>query len=143
MALLTGPMLALVSWIIYFVTRSAVEGGLGPNAVMGIRLPATMRSERAWEAGHRAALGPSRLVCWLGVACAVPLTASAFLASGEAPHWVSLVLFAVGYGVIVLGGTIWCSVVAVRAARAADPGEPDPRESNPRESDPRGPKLSE
>lgn len=126
MALLSGPLLAFCSFIVYFVTRSAVEGGLGPNAVMGIRMPSTMTSQRAWVAGHKAALGPSRLICWLGVACAVPLTASALLAQGEAPHWVSLVLFALGYGVIVLGGAIWCSVVAARAARAAELSAPDP-----------------
>lgn len=120
MALLSGPMLAFGSFILYFVTRSAVEGGLGRNAVMGIRLPSTMRSDRAWDAAHSAALGPSRLVCWLGVACAVPLTASAWLGTGEEPHWVSLVLFALGYVVILLGGALWCSVVAVRAARAVD-----------------------
>lgn len=120
LGLLTGPLLALCALIVYFVTRSAAQGGTGPNALMGIRLPATMASERAWVAGHRAALGPSRLIFWLGVPCAGLLTASAFLPQGEDPHWISVVLFVLGYVVIVLGGALWCSVVASRAARAAE-----------------------
>lgn len=126
MALITGPLLAFTSWILPFLTRSAGEGGLGPNALMGIRLPSTMTSKRAWEAGHRAAHGPARLVGWLGVACAVPLTASAFLLPHrEDPHWVSVVLFVLGYVVILLGGTVWCGVVASRAAREAELSGPD------------------
>lgn len=119
LGLLTGPLLALCSFVVYFVTRSAAEGGLGANSVMGIRTRSTMASDRAWVAGHRAALGPSRLIGWLGAGCAVPLTASGFLPQGEDPHWLSLVLFALGYGV-VLGGAIWCAVVASRAARRAE-----------------------
>lgn len=119
LGLLTGPLLALCSFVVYFVTRSAAEGGLGANSVMGIRTRSTMASDRAWVAGHRAALGPSRLIGWLGAGCAVPLTASGFLPQGEDPHWLSLVLFGLGYGV-VLGGAIWCAVVASRAARRAE-----------------------
>lgn len=120
LGLITGPSLALCAFIVYFVTRSAAEGETGPNALVGIRVPATMASEEAWVAGHRAALGPSRLIGWLGVPCAVLLTASAFLPQGEAPHWISVVLFVVGYVVIVLGGALWCTIVASRAARAAE-----------------------
>lgn len=124
MGLLGGPMLALASFVIPFLTRSAVEGGLGPNAVMGIRLPSTMASERAWVAGHQAALGPSRVTGRVGLACAVVLTASAFLPQAEDPHWVSILLFALGYGV-VLGGALWCAVVASRAATEAEVSAPD------------------
>jgi len=125
MGLVGGPLLALASFLIPFLTRAAVEGGLGPNAVAGIRLPSTMASERAWVAGHRAALGPSRVTGWIGLFCAVLLTASAFLPQGDEPHWASIVLFALGYGV-VLGGAVWCAVVASRAARAAEVSAPDP-----------------
>lgn len=128
-ALITGPLLVFTSWIVPLLTRSAVEGGLGPNALVGIRLPSTMKSTRAWEAGHRAALGPARLLGWLGAVCGVLLTGSAFfLPQGEAPHWVSIVLFVLGYVVILLGGAVWCGVVASRAAGEAElsaPGRPD------------------
>lgn len=128
MGLLGGPMLAMASFIIPFLTRSAVDGGLGRNAVAGIRTPSTMASERAWVAGHRAVLGTSRMVGWVGLACAVLLTASAFLSQGEQPHWTSIVLFAIGYGVVV-GGALWCAVVASRAARAAEARAADPPDS--------------
>lgn len=80
-AVISGPLLALTAWIVWVVTRMGAEGGLGLNATVGIRLPSTMRSERAWVAGHRAALRPARLVGVLGVATAVLLTASAALAA--------------------------------------------------------------
>jgi hypothetical protein len=126
MALLSGTMLAFLAWLVPFVTRLAAQDGLGRNAAVGIRLPSTTRSERAWVAGHRAALGPSRWVGWLAAGCAVLLTASTLLPQGEAPHPVTIALFVVGYLVIMLGGAIWCGVVAGRAAREAEPGPPDP-----------------
>lgn len=126
MALLSGFMLGFLSWLVPFVTRLAAQDGLGPNAAVGIRLPSTTRSERAWVTGHRAALGPSRWVGWLGAACAVLLAASALLPQGEAPHPVTIALFAIGYLVIMLGGAIWCGVVAGRAAREAELHPPDP-----------------
>lgn len=116
-ALLTGPLLVLTSWIIHAVTRAGARGGLGPNSAIGIRLPSTMRSEAAWVAGHRAALEISRLVGWFGAACGILLTATALLPQDEGLHQVSLTLFGIGYG-FVLGGAIWCGVVASRAARA-------------------------
>lgn len=41
---------------IYFTTKAAADGRLEKNGLMGLRIPSTMTSEVAWQAGHAAAL---------------------------------------------------------------------------------------
>ena len=128
MALVTGPVLGLCAWLIWYVTRAAADERLHANPAIGIRFPSTLRSDAAWRAAHRAALGPTRWIARSGLVCAVLLTASAALAQGEQPHPVTLGLFGIGYGAIVLGGSVWASVVATRAANDADPTGPHARD---------------
>lgn len=125
MAVTGGPLLALTAWIVWLVTRMGARGRLGMNAAAGIRLPSTMRSEEAWVAGHRAALRPARWIGALGLVTAVLLTASAGLPQGDDPHPVTIALFTVGYFVIVMGGVVWASLAASRAAREANSQPPE------------------
>lgn len=57
----SGALVALLSWRL-------ADGSVGRNRLMGLRLPSTMRSDRAWEAGQRA-FAPFGLAA--GIGCAV------------------------------------------------------------------------
>lgn len=58
---LSGVLVAVLSWKL----RS---GSIGRNRVVGLRLPSTLRSDAAWEAGQRA-FAPFGVAA--GVGCAV------------------------------------------------------------------------
>ena len=100
-----GGVVAWVGW------RSAA-GRLGRNWLVGIRVPATLESDAAWEAAHRAA-GSHMFVG--GV---VPMVAGPFLLSGPTN----------GVGaVVVLAALAWlltwvvaAGITAQRAARSVD-----------------------
>jgi uncharacterized membrane protein len=49
----TAMILAIV---VVAMTLAAARGALSANGLLGIRTPATQRSDDAWRAGHRAAL---------------------------------------------------------------------------------------
>ena len=47
---------AFLAFVLIAVDWAAASGRLARNQWVGIRIPSTMRSDRAWVAGHRAAL---------------------------------------------------------------------------------------
>lgn len=97
---------ALLAVIVVSVTWRAATGRLARNQTMGIRIPPTMASEEAWQAGHRAALP----VTWL----LVPVAAAADLAAiNGVAAMLTMLLWAIAIVVVV---TI-AAVVAGRAAR--------------------------
>lgn len=59
--LLAQILLVLAGLLIIVTPVAASRGVLARNNVLGVRLPAVMASERAWEEGHRAAI-PSSIV---------------------------------------------------------------------------------
>ena len=67
----------LVAAVIVGTTWAAATGRLGLNVAVGIRTPATMRSDAAWLAGHRAAWpvarAAGRVVALLAVVATVLL----------------------------------------------------------------------
>lgn len=65
--------------LVAVLSRRLAGGSIGRNRLMGLRLPSTMRSDAAWEAGQRA-FAPYGLAA--GVGCAV-LGASLVLRPGE------------------------------------------------------------
>lgn len=78
----------------------------------GLRLPSTLRSRRAWEAAHRAG------AAWLLVGGAAGVAAGFLLARGRASALggdARLVVLAEG------GFTLVATLLARRAARAAEP----------------------
>ena len=106
---LIGLLLVGAGAVVSAVNRRAADGRLGRNAVAGIRLHATMRSDAAWRAGHSAAQGPSD-------ASAAVLAVSGLLAVGarDGPWFAGVVLVGAHVALVVL------LVGARRAVRAAD-----------------------
>jgi uncharacterized membrane protein len=97
--------------LVVAMTRAAARGRLPANGLLGIRTPATQRSDTAWRAGHRAAFP---VVTWGGLvvlfgALAVLVGA---VPSAFTPETAGLVLIALEGIVVVVG-----AVVADRAAR--------------------------
>ncbi|MFI2103588.1 SdpI family protein [Isoptericola sp. NPDC019693] len=103
----TAMAVAVMVWLI---TRAAARGHLTANGAIGIRTPATQRSEEAWVVGHRAALP---VVAWGGavvVVASVVVLVGAFL-TAQHTEVAGLVLLVVDIALTVVAG-----VVAHRAA---------------------------
>lgn len=56
--IITGLVLLLVGLLLCSLAHRAAKGSLKRNPWAGIRIPSTMASEAAWDAGHRAAVLP-------------------------------------------------------------------------------------
>lgn len=98
------------------ITHRGSNGALARNQWVGIRTPSTMRSDRAWIAGHGAAHRLTPLYAmWAAAAGAVLLFAMLHTWSIDAVMLTSIAASAVF--VIV---AVCTAVVAGRAAKAAD-----------------------
>ena len=99
-----------VAVMVWLITRAAARGHLTANGAIGIRTPATQRSEEAWVVGHRAALP---VVAWGGAV--VVLASVAVLVGGVLTAQQTETA-----GLMLLVGDIVLAVVAgVVAHRAA------------------------
>lgn len=108
--LVTGLVLSTAGIIVAGVGLAGWRGRLPRNFVAGIRTPATLRDDRAWDAAHRRA---GWLVVLSGVALLV--TGVALLTEGErADGWMTLSGLGAGLVLVLLG-----AVRGVRAARSA------------------------
>lgn len=85
------------------------QGRLPRNRIIGIRIPATMRSDAAWDAGHRAAAGPTGIGGGIAVLAALGVVAAGLDLIG----WV---IAAIGL-VAVLASAAVATVAASRAAK--------------------------
>jgi uncharacterized membrane protein len=109
--LLAGAGLVLLGAALLWIAWAGSQHRLAPNAVAGIRLPATRRSDEAWYAAHAAAAGPFGVGG--GVACAC----------GMATMFTGLDV--IGVGLVVVGlaaattATGVATAVGLRAAQAA------------------------
>jgi p-aminobenzoyl-glutamate transporter AbgT len=105
-------MFALLAFLLVAVDWAAASGRLRRNQWVGIRIPSTMRSDRAWVAGHQAALRlmPLHLLTGVGLLLAV-LSAPTV----EGVHLVGILGAAVFLVVAVI-----TAIVAGRAAKAAE-----------------------
>ena len=113
-ALLLGRLMVGAGAVVSGVNRRAADGRLGRNAVAGIRIASTMRSDAAWRAGHAAAQGPT------------DASAAVFAATGlvavlvrDAPWFAGVLLVGahVGLGLLLVG--VRRSVVAAGRADGA------------------------
>lgn len=84
---------------------AAGRGRIPRNDAVGIRLPSLQRDDRAWQAGHAAAVRPALVGCLATVLCSV---------LGLVNAWLYVAAAAAGAGTIV-----WVCIAAVRAARAS------------------------
>lgn len=109
---------ALMAVAMLWTTHAAMTGRMGPNALAGIRIPATMRDRSAWVAGHRAAWP---VVKWTGAVSLVMAGAATVLAVLDHYELAILVAFVPVIG--VLGSLIPTVRLARRAGEAAPPGD--------------------
>ncbi|RLP75354.1 SdpI family protein [Mycetocola tolaasinivorans] len=109
-SLLTGLPLTLAGVLVIWMGRRGARGTLKRNPYMGVRTAATMRSDAAWIAAHRAVATPT-VIGGAGILAAglialfLPSSAGVFVILGGAV-----------WGLAWLVGTIG---IATRAANAA------------------------
>lgn len=103
-------MFALLAFLLVAIDWAAASGRLRRNQWVGIRLPSTMRSDRAWVAGHRAALRlmPLHLLTGVGLLLAVL----------SAPTIESVHLLGLGGAAVFVVVAVITAIVAGRAAKA-------------------------
>lgn len=111
--LVSGVMLA-ATFSVYYVVSLAAEAKLGRNGGAGIRLSPLLRSEEAWQVGHRAALAVAKWQC-VGVATLTVLT----LLVSPFP-WLYIGGLSVSVTAILVS-IVLCVVRAVRAANTVGP----------------------
>lgn len=101
------------------ITAAAASGRLARNGWAGIRIGSTMASDEAWLAGHRAALPASRATGIGALVMGLALMVNAVVADdddGSVGFWV---LFALGYGGVLVGA-FFIALRAHRASRATE-----------------------
>jgi hypothetical protein len=112
-----GVTFVFLTALIIAIDWAAARGRLRRNQFVGIRTPSTMRSDRGWIAGHRAALRltPVHLVTGgsllIGVFCARTLA--------------GLNIVGVGGAIVFVVVALFTAVVAGRAAKAAEESPDD------------------
>ncbi len=112
--IISTASLATVAALFGWLASSSRDGTLERNGFVGIRTRATMRSDAAWLAGHRAAAGTVGVAAWTCGAAAVVGAALLLLGS-----WAGVGVVIAGYLAMFLLRII-ATVRAGRAARAAD-----------------------
>jgi hypothetical protein len=95
--------------IVFGLGRLSATGRLPRNLFAGIRIPSTLRSDEAWDAGHRAAASA------LTVAGFGPVVAAAVVAAKRPSREGQTVLFRIGAGWLLA----WIGLATFQASRAA------------------------
>ena len=111
---------ALLPLLLIAVTAAAARGAIPANGLVGIRTPATQRSEEAWRAAHRAALA---VVVPGGVLVAVAGVVLAVLRRGSDATGPGLVLLG-AFLVVALAGLALAQRAAGATARGGQPPVP-------------------
>jgi hypothetical protein len=104
-----GLLLAVAALLILGTTQVAAWGGLKRNGWIGIRTRPLMTSDEAWRAGHRAALPALRGTC-------IPVAIGGVI--GAAASGVGMNSVATWGSLLLVGGIVWSTFRAGRAARA-------------------------
>lgn len=106
----------LTTGLLIVLARRAASGRLARNQWVGIRTPSTLRSDRGWVAGHRAALRLTPLFLLMNaVTCSALFAAARYVSS-------PIVVRLVGFGVIgiIIVLVVYSAYVAGNAAKSAD-----------------------
>lgn len=96
--------------LLIYVARATASGRIGRNAYFGIRTTATMNSDDAWLAAHRAGRTPTEAAGWCSAAI------GGLLILVWSPAQLAIVCGIGAVGMLVL--TIWGAVRGVRAAKS-------------------------
>ncbi|MBD2765842.1 SdpI family protein [Kocuria sp. cx-455] len=115
MGILGGLGLFMVGAFYLMVAKQGALGLIGRNGSIGIRTRKTQVSDVAWDAAHRAAAPLVRTVGIAAVIFGAALVLSGFLWQQENPPAVTMIIFALGYGAVLVGSV----PVAIRANAAA------------------------
>ena len=111
-AILVAALLTVALAGLAFVSRMLGTGMLGPNPLVGFRLPALLDSEAAWRRGHQAAVRPLTVAASVGF---LALVGSVLASQHVLPY---LIFLGIAMAVMIIG-VIVSAVVAVRAAKKA------------------------
>lgn len=101
-------VMGLMAALCLVLARKMRSGTLGPNMLVGIRTPATLRSADAWYAGHRAAV-PQITYC--SPVFGVTAVGALVNAVVDGPQWVVGVMVIIS-AALVLPPMVWAGVVA-------------------------------
>ncbi len=111
--------LCLVAPLAWLMVRSAGQGGIEMNGLVGIRTRATRASPEAWRAGHAAALPWTTRAALVGVGIGVVGTLLSLLVDDAT--WRGILSWAGFVGLLVfVTGLLLATRAADRAARAVD-----------------------
>ncbi len=103
---------AFLTALIIAIDWAAARGRLRRNQFVGIRAPSTMRSDRAWIAGHRAALRLTPVHLVTGVSLLIGVFSAQTVAG--------LNLVGVCGAIVFVAVALFTAIVAGRAAKAAE-----------------------
>lgn len=119
--MLMAVVMAGAGWVVVFVARQAADGQLGRNAIAGIRTPATLSSDEAWNAAHIAGQRLTLLAGWSSIGFAglsVVLAGGVAATGGSADSALTTaVVVSGGLGLVGLLGLVIAG--AVKGHRAA------------------------
>lgn len=111
------PVGPLAIGVVVLVLAAMIRNGELPrNRAVGIKTRATLASDQAWEAGHRAALPWMLRLGWTCLGVALVLVTVLLVGVQEVP---ALILFGVVMVVLLLF-SVPLTIVSNRAARAAE-----------------------
>jgi uncharacterized membrane protein len=116
MAVFMAVTFAFLAFVLIAVDWAAASGRLRRNQWVGIRIPSTMRDDRAWVAGHRAALRLMPLHLLTGVALVIAVLC--------APTVGGVHLVGIGGAVVFVVVAVVTGIMAGRAAKAVN-AKPD------------------
>ena len=120
---LVGLLMVVAGIAVVVVAELGRIGRLRCNALAGIRTPATMRSDEAWLAAHRAGFGPTAAG---GAAAVVSGIAATVLAIAEGDAAPAAVIVLVGAALLAAGALAGCVAGVAAARRVGDDSATDP-----------------
>lgn len=97
-------LIAVAGLSVPYISRRAASGRLKRNHVAGIRIPATMASDEAWVAGHKASIPFADAAGVAGVLTAI----------------VTPIFVSQAWWLVIFGGSIIILIFTLVAARKAD-----------------------
>ncbi|GAA4691078.1 hypothetical protein GCM10025781_04990 [Kocuria gwangalliensis] len=118
MGILGGLGLFMIGGFHLMIAKQGALGLIGRNGAIGIRTRKTQASDAAWDAAHRAAAPLMRTVGIASLIFGAALVLSGFVWQQENPPAVTMIVFALGYGAVLVGSvpiTIKANAAASRA----------------------------